>query len=404
MPVKCNALIFGGGVAGLWILGRLSDAGYGCVLVESDALGAGQTIGSQGIIHGGIKYALTGSASRASRAVAAMPPIWRGCLEGRGEIDLSGVRVLSDGQYLWTTRDMKSRVAGFLASKVFSSQCQPVDPGDVAPFRDSGGRASVYRIEEQVLDPRSLVAALAERSGGIKIKVDRPEKARSGGSRAIELGRGDASVVVEPDVVILAAGSGNEALLGLVGAGVEASGGPLMQRRPLHMAMVRGPGLPKLYGHCMTASSKPRLTVTSQEDRAGRTVWYVGGLIAEDGVGRDAPAQVATARAELDDCLPWIDWSAPSIEWATCRWDRAEGFTEDGSRPDEPVLRNVGPDILVWPTKLAFAPRLAAEVLAAVRSRGIVPAELADRDAFGGFETPAVAELPWEREGVEWIF
>ena len=45
-------------------------------LLETGTIGGGQTIGAQGIIHGGIKYALTGQASRASEAISRMPEIW----------------------------------------------------------------------------------------------------------------------------------------------------------------------------------------------------------------------------------------------------------------------------------------------------------------------------------------
>lgn len=45
---------------------------------------------------------LTGPASAASRAIAEMPGIWRECLEGRSEVDLRTVQVLSNHQYLWT--------------------------------------------------------------------------------------------------------------------------------------------------------------------------------------------------------------------------------------------------------------------------------------------------------------
>src|SRR5262245_41436193 len=92
---EVDVAVIGGGVAGLWCAAALGAAGYSCVLVERQALGAGQTIASQGIIHGGVKYALAGAASRASRAIAQMPETWRACLAGEGTMDLRGVRVLS---------------------------------------------------------------------------------------------------------------------------------------------------------------------------------------------------------------------------------------------------------------------------------------------------------------------
>jgi len=107
-----DLVIFGGGIAGLWLLGRLSRAGYSCLLLEADGLGGVQTLASQGIIHGGTKYALTGVLTGSSQAIAAMPGVWRACLAGHGELDLSRVRVLSEHQYLWSTAGLGSRVTG----------------------------------------------------------------------------------------------------------------------------------------------------------------------------------------------------------------------------------------------------------------------------------------------------
>jgi len=44
-----DIVIFGGGVAGLWLLNRLRREGYDVLLLESRTLGGGQTIASQGI-------------------------------------------------------------------------------------------------------------------------------------------------------------------------------------------------------------------------------------------------------------------------------------------------------------------------------------------------------------------
>jgi hypothetical protein len=60
------------------------------LLIESEALGAGQTICSQGIIHGGAKYACRARSAEAAKLVAEMPALWRRCLSGEGDIDLRG--------------------------------------------------------------------------------------------------------------------------------------------------------------------------------------------------------------------------------------------------------------------------------------------------------------------------
>src|ERR1700722_11775312 len=93
-----DIVIFGGGIAGLWLLWRLRQAGFSAILFESGALGGGETCKSQGIIHGGMKYALQGVVTQEARAMMDVPDHWRQCLAGEGEIDLSAVPVLSEQQ------------------------------------------------------------------------------------------------------------------------------------------------------------------------------------------------------------------------------------------------------------------------------------------------------------------
>ena len=94
--ISTDVLIVGAGVAGLWLNARLRRQGFSTVLVESASLGGGQSLKSQGIIHGGAKYALHGALTGASEAIADMPRRWREALSGSGELDLSGVRLLSE--------------------------------------------------------------------------------------------------------------------------------------------------------------------------------------------------------------------------------------------------------------------------------------------------------------------
>ena len=58
-----DVVIFGGGVAGLWLLDELVRRGRDALLLESSRLGTGQSIAAQGIIHGGLKYSLAGAQS-----------------------------------------------------------------------------------------------------------------------------------------------------------------------------------------------------------------------------------------------------------------------------------------------------------------------------------------------------
>ena len=65
-----------------------------------------------------------------------------------------------------------------------------------------------------------------------------------------------------------------------------------MQRRPLHMVMVKH-NLPyPLHAHGLGTGSKPRITITSHKTDDGRMVWYLGGEIAESGINRDSESQI----------------------------------------------------------------------------------------------------------------
>src|SRR5688572_29152902 len=105
-----DAVILGGGAAGLWTLDRLIARGYQAVLLEAHELGSGQTVASQGIIHGGLKYTLSGLLTPSAQAIRDMPAIWRECLEGRREPKLTNTIVRSPCCYLWRTESIASRV------------------------------------------------------------------------------------------------------------------------------------------------------------------------------------------------------------------------------------------------------------------------------------------------------
>ena len=98
--IKIDCLIVGGGIAGLWCQSALREKGYSTLLLSKGPLGAGQTIASQGIIHGGTKYTLNQTKTAAADALAEMPGRWRQALEGRDPVDLSRVTVAADNHLL----------------------------------------------------------------------------------------------------------------------------------------------------------------------------------------------------------------------------------------------------------------------------------------------------------------
>ena len=144
--INIDVAIVGGGIAGLWLLARLREQGYGAVLIESDRLGSGQTICAQGIIHGGAKYSLHGQLSASAQAIAGMPALWRRCLSGAGEIDLREAQLLAEHQYLWATCAPTSRLTAFFASKLMRSRMEKVADDLPVALQHPEFRCATYRL------------------------------------------------------------------------------------------------------------------------------------------------------------------------------------------------------------------------------------------------------------------
>ncbi len=393
MPARArvDVAIVGGGVAGLWTLALAVRRGLSAVLFERSALGDGQTIASQGILHAGVKYALPGEAAREARALGEAARVWEACLGGDGEIDLRNVRTLSACTHLWTAPEAGARLAARGAAALFRSSVRRLGRDELpSAFADSPPGVEVYEAAERVIEPAGLIQALAAAGEGRVCRVDEARlEPEASDSWACVVRFGGEEVRVQASFIVLAAGAGNASLLAVVQGGEES-----MQRRPLHQVMIDGVAVP-VFGHCIGLSGVPRLTVTSATSR-GRTVWYLGGGVAESGLDCTADEQIVKARAETAACLPWLDFSA--ARWATLRIDRAEGRVAGRKRPESFIVRRIGNVSAVWPTKLALAPLAAAEIARSWRG----PRSDADIDAVKNRPMPEVARPPWELAGVEW--
>ena len=360
-----DILIVGGGIAGLWLNARLRRLGYATLLVENASLGGGQSLKSQGIIHGGAKYALHGALTGASEAIADMPRRWREAIEGSGELDLLGVRLLSEAHYLWSPGSLAGNLTSFFASKAVRGRVDQVKGEQLPPaLQHPKFKGKVYRLAELVLDVPSLISRLTTLAGDSLLAGQTITPLREDGEL---VGLCVDGRDIRAKRVVLSAGRGNADLL--ADLGVEQ---PRQQLRPLHMVLVKGRGLKPLYAHCLGGGPKPRITVTSHPAADGQWVWYLGGDIAEaDGVARSEAAQIAAAQKEVQQLLPWIDLS--DARWATLRVDRAEPAQSGLVRPDNAFLAEQGSLLVGWPTKLALSPDFADRVIAALERDGIQP-------------------------------
>jgi len=389
--LQTDIAIIGGGIAGLWALNQLRNSGYSAILFEQEGLGGYQTIASQGMIHGGVKYALGGSLSGGSEAISAMPDLWRACLRGEGKVDLRGTRVLSEDFFLWSSASLTSRFTSFFASKMLRGRVEKLRADNYPlPLRDPQSRGQVYRLIDLVLDVPSLVQTLAERHREAIFKIDWQQA-------TLQRENGRASLLlpdcrVSPECLLLTAGTGNEQLIEQLGAS-----GPAMQRRPLQQVIVRHQYPEALYAHCMGSNPSPRLTISSHRSSDGQAIWYLGGDLATEGVNDEPAILIAKAKRELDQLFPWLDFG--KCEWRTVKIDRAEPRQSKLLKPDQAFVAPVdGLDnvLAAWPTKLTLSPNLADDIELKLAAQNIRPRHKPELSVLRGLGQPGFAPTFWD--------
>ncbi len=379
-----DVLIVGAGSAGLFLLGALVRKGISALLLESKALGFGQTTSSQGILHAGVKYSLGGLAGDDATEAAAAAALWSKMLSGEGT-DLREVCTMADHCYLWRTAGIAG-AAGMLGAKVaLRTRPEPVSLA-ARPAWLKHVAGEVLTLAESVIDPRSLLHVLAQRHvGRIALGEVRSVTQRDGLQR-IEIA-GAHPVTIHARQLILTAGAGNQALSQLAGSACE------MQRRPLRQAMIRGP-LEMAFGHCIDGA-KTRITMTSDRMPSGDVVWHIGGQVAEDGPSMSPEKFQAHVIAELRSVLPKVNLERCSF--ASYAVDRAEPRTVDGRRPPRAFSHTSGGVTTVWPVKLVLSPVIAAEIAASIAANED-PAVRWPRE----MPLPELAQRPWEAATTSW--
>ncbi|MCU7949283.1 MAG: FAD-dependent oxidoreductase [gamma proteobacterium symbiont of Bathyaustriella thionipta] len=403
---KMDIVIIGGGIAGLWTLARLRNLGYQAILVEAESLGCVQSGASQGIIHGGTKYALSGKLTHSAQSIQQMPQRWKACLEGVGEVDLSQAQILSEHQYLWSNKSLASKLTGFFASKVMSSRMQHLSSDEyVAPFNQPGFAGELYQLDESVLDIQSVIETIRAQfsefilQARIETISHSLRNEESGAINTYQIQSAD-GLNIFAQCIVLTAGAGNEKLLASLNLKE-----PEMQRRPLLMPMLKAKEsvLPRMYAHCLGASALPKMTITAHSLSAGvdnqkQRVWYLGGEIAEKGVGRSVEEQTRIAKQELQSLMPWMDFC--QCQWSALAIDRAEPKMPDGSRPIEPAVFTEQGIITAWPVKLAMAPIMADKVLAEIENLKIkkkTQSVFFQNKNAASMTRAKTTQLPWEK-------
>ena len=349
MPQQClqntspdlDAIIIGGGVAGLWLLNHLSSEGHHCILLEAEALGGAQTLASQGMVHGGIKYALGGALTGASEAIAGMPDRWRAALAGEGPVDLSGLEVLADRYYLFAEGNSLGKLDRFFCQQGLRGTNRASGPtglsGGSARFRRRGLRPAGFcgRYQRPARAPprsrlqdRTLSASGAEGSTC--------SQAQGGHLGAETAGRRPGALHAEPPDPLRRCRQRAPA------RALRLQSEPRMQLRPLHQVLVRHPELTPLYAHCVTGIRSPGAPTDHHQPRR----WcrgYCSGIWAGSWrrTASIAPRQSRSSRrGEGADPLRALDRLVRHAEFETLRIDRAEPEQTGGNRPDEAYLHD----------------------------------------------------------------
>ena len=374
-------VIVGSGIAALWCAEHLKNSGHEIIVLEKDAIGSGQTIASQGMIHGGTKYSLDGSLARSSIAISEMPEIWRNALNGIGSVDLSKSKVLTDSQVLWSLGGLTSRLAGFFGSKVMSSKMKLIEPMDHDAFISPSFKGSLFELNEPVIDVQSVLVNLTSNLSGRIFKATvKSIISESGIITGVVTDQG----IIKGDEVILAAGEGNAQIL--QNSGIDSFP---MQIRPLAMGMVfMKTKIPDIYGHQLGASNRPVVTVSTHYT-GDQQVLYVGGDVAESGVGLCDADQKQAIKTSVEAALHWLDLDIEHIE--ILRINRGEPKLNSIIKPDSYFCGHKPGLIVCWPTKLAFAPVLASDVADHCNKLD------GDRVNMNGLKTAQIAEYPWAK-------
>jgi hypothetical protein len=321
-----------------------------------------------------------------------MPARWRACYEGGGELDLTGAELLSDAHYLWSTTSLTSRISGFFASKVMRSRSSELDKKSLPPvFQHKDFKGQFYRLDEPVFNTMSVIRALAEPRKQSILPIDQSSIKHLDTELSVRSQQGK-DYLFRYKKIIFIAGEGNAFLLSRFGFDR-----PEMQLRPLKMVVMRGgPDAPladMIYAHCLGASVNPRITITSHRDLQGNIVWYMGGQLAEEGVGKTDEELIAAAKKEIHELIPWLQ--IKNAQWGVLQINRAEIKKPGTTRPDSFSIEKNGNVFTAWPTKMALSPALADALLAMIDEDRLVP----DTDlSLPAWHAAEYARFPWDED------
>ena len=396
-----DIVIIGAGIAGLWLNAALRAQGYSTLVLEKDAIGGGQTLASQGIIHSGLKYAFAGKINKLAQNISAMPDRWRAALRGEGAVDLSTARMNTESQYLLIPSGFMGGLVKLVTAKTLGESVHEIPKADwPEDIKQSGFKGSVIFMGEPVLDVPSVLRALAEPyRDSIRClplchsEAHSDEESGACKNQILHFVQDDNKIIIGEHTItaqkiIYTAAASNH----VTAKSASHDAGLDTQARPLLMGMLK-PAPFEAYVHLVGSSDKPVATITTHQCEDGTLAWYLGGAVAERDKDSDPASVYDAARKGFAKYLPALDLS--SVQWATLPIDRIEGKSEiDSWMPDTPTIHGAGNTYYCWPTKLTFAPLLADRMLDKLQSDGVQAA--ADQSAWDFLPEAPFGIAPWD--------
>jgi len=377
-----DVVIFGAGIAGLWLFHHLKKIGYDVLLFERDAIGCGQTIAAQGIIHSGLKFTLAGKVSSLARSISAMPQLWREALDGQGPVDLSTAHVNAPSQFLMIPSGFIGDLTTVITKKALGGKTHSITkenwPDGIV---QNGFKGSLVYMDEPVLDVPSVLMALSAPYHDQIYKISDTQA-----SDPITFLK---ELEITPKKVIFTGAASNMSLA----KHYNDHHGLETQMRPLHQGLMKGAPFP-LYAHFVGKTDKPIATITTHTAKDGSLIWYFGAGVAERAKESDPRQVIEAAKSALKSYLPAFDFS--NAQWATWPVDRVEGKSKtENWMPDTPTIHSVDNRLYCWPTKMTFAPLLTSMILDHFEKNKITPSR--HKTHIEDLPLATFAKPPWER-------
>lgn len=373
-----DVIIVGAGIAGLWTAAHLTKLGYDVLLLEKNAIGGGQTIAAQGIIHSGFKYSLSGKVNSLAKAISAMPARWRK--------EVNQNRIASPAHHLMTPKGLVGSLMKITAEKTFAKHVTKLTQTEWAAFSTrTGFNGSIMALNEPVIDVPNVLKDLSAICHARKIDDD-SQYIRSFDGALKGLWIKDTPVAAR--AVVFTAADSNLPFAKKFGH----AEGVKTQVRPLLMGMMRDAPFP-LFAHLIGASDKPVATITTHTAKDGALIWYIGGKVAEQSKNSWPYESYQAAKKAFSNYLPAVNFSG--VEWAVHPVDRIEGKGGSTWLPDTPVIHQFQNAFYCWPTKLAFAPMLADRIEDALMKMKIRPS--GTRRDYSFLPKAPFAKTPWDR-------